>query len=99
MSGGAYDYIYTRVREAAGEVARRHPDCNLHRTFARLLEQVADALYEVEWADSGDTDGSKAEAAIREVVSPQQVLETSVERAEKAAENLRKALEEARNGR
>jgi hypothetical protein len=99
MSGGSYDYISGRVEEAAGMVARRAdgaPNESLRRAFAAHLELVSIALHDLEWVDSGDTSPGDEEAAIRKVISPEAELAMTVQRAEKALEALRGALEAAR---
>lgn len=64
MSGGSYDYVYSRVEEAAAEVDQRHPTSMLHRAFATHLRLVAVALHDIEWTDSGDYGAGGDVAAI-----------------------------------
>ena len=51
MSGGAFDYIYGRVAEAA--------DYAEDLEIKDLLNDLADLLYEEEWYESGDTNKEK----------------------------------------
>lgn len=60
MSGGSMDYLYSRVRYAD---FRR--DTPLRRVFAEHLDQVADALHDIEWVDSSDYGPGDEDAAIR----------------------------------
>lgn len=41
MSGGSYDYAYSRVRDMAVEVRARHPMCPKRLAFAAHLSKVA----------------------------------------------------------
>jgi hypothetical protein len=70
VSGGSYEYAYTRVLDMAGEMERRElerlsPDTPLRIAFRGLLERVGAAMKAVEWVDSGDCSEPHAEAAIR----------------------------------
>ncbi len=85
MSGGAYDYAYSRIEAAADRLeARAHTP--LRRAFVTHLRLVARAMHAVEWQDSGD--GADDEAAMRAVISP------AMEAAEMAAV-LRQAIADA----
>lgn len=63
MSGGAYDYAYTRIEDLARQIRGTTP---LRRAFKTHLQLVAKAAHAIEWADSGDSDEPDAESAIRE---------------------------------
>jgi hypothetical protein len=58
VSGGSLNYLYSRVEEAAGDIAIRYGNqANYNSTgiaFAKLLLQVSKALKDVEWDMSGD---------------------------------------------
>lgn len=99
MSGGSYDYAYSKIEDLAREVRRRANDPNykrqgkaLRQGFARLLDLVARAAYELEWADSGDTSWEQAEPHLRAVVSPQNVLAAALGIASCAREGLDEAI-------
>lgn len=52
MSGGHYDYVCWKIEEIQIE----HTDTMPRRAaFQKLISLVGHAMYEVEWADSGDT--------------------------------------------
>lgn len=57
MSGGHYDYAFTRVEEMAqlmeGEAGEMF-DFNLRLRTARFLGRVAALMRKIEWEDSGD---------------------------------------------
>jgi hypothetical protein len=51
MSGGSYDYVYSRI----DEIEIRDADTNPRRAaFQKLLRLVAAAMHDIEWVDSGD---------------------------------------------
>lgn len=50
MSGGAYDYVYGLI----GGIELRTNSDPRRMAFQKLLKLVADAMYEIEWVDSGD---------------------------------------------
>lgn len=52
MSGGSYDYLYSRVESMAENIPHRN---NPRRVaFKKLLSLVADAMHAIEWVDSCD---------------------------------------------
>ena len=55
MSGGSYNYAYSRVEDMASEMKMRHATQPTILAFATHLERVAEAMRAVEWADSSDT--------------------------------------------
>ena len=94
MSGGSYEYAYQRVRSMADDLRRQ--DTNpLRAAFANHLQIVADAMYAVEWVDSGDKGPGDENAAIRACLSPGAELESAIKMAEAAMVTLSGALEEA----
>lgn len=71
MSGGSYDYAYSRVREFVERAERREskketPD-PLRLAFFQHLELVAVAMKNVEWVDSSDLSEGDEHEAIRKV--------------------------------
>jgi len=83
MSGGSMDYLYLRVDEVADELLRSQDP--LRAAFGKRLKLVADALYAVEWVDSGDLGIGDDADAIRAALAPGDALEMAVERAQAAA--------------
>jgi len=65
MSGGAYDYAYSRVLNFADEL-RAEGDLDaasseLREEFREHLRLVAETMRSIEWNDSGDGDQDEAE--------------------------------------
>lgn len=59
MSGGSYEYAYSKVFDMVGEMERLEqagfaPNTPLRIAFRGLLERVGAAMKAVEWVDSGD---------------------------------------------
>lgn len=99
MSGGSYDYAFGKIRDLAEEVRRKasdHQGKTLRHGFARLLDAVADAAYELEWCDSGDTSWEQAEPVLRKVVAPHYVLGAAIDIATSAREGLDEAIRMAK---
>ena len=61
MSGGSWDYLYSKVREAGERLA--HDRDPLRRAMAPRVEALAVAMRAIEWNDSGD--GADEDTAIR----------------------------------
>lgn len=98
MSGGSYDYGFSKLNALAEAIDRRSREepqgKTLRRAFAKMLRRMADAAYELEWADSGDTDWAQAEAALRRVVKPADELAMATEDAKAACQELERLLTE-----
>lgn len=63
MSGGAYDYFFSKIEDYAKEV--RIDNCPYRQSFVNLLNKVAEAAYKIEWVDSGDCgEGDEIKAII-----------------------------------
>lgn len=53
MSGGSYDYVCFKIKEAATNI--RDQDADPRRAaFAKLLDLVGNAMHDIEWVDSSD---------------------------------------------
>lgn len=66
MSGGRYDYAYVKVQDFADDICKsRDP---LWRAFGAHCKLVADAMYAIEWVDSGDSNRDEAVKAIKAVL-------------------------------
>lgn len=99
MSGGSYDYFYSRLEHVADQVSRsRGIDENtrpaLRRAFAAHLCKVAEAMRSIEWNDSGDGDGREI-ARIEAVIGPNAELAVLIAEAKSARAELDAALERA----
>lgn len=95
MSGGALDYLYSRVEDAALTIMSRSKTKE-QLAFAKHLLLVSEALRDVEWVMSGDMDDGDDTAAIMKVITPDTVLQSEIERAEAAAASLQEAIKLAR---
>lgn len=70
MSGGSYNYAYSRVREFANDLEYQSEERDLapevrelRARFAAHLLLVAKAMHDIEWVDSADYgEGQEAEA-------------------------------------
>lgn len=88
MSGGSMDYLYSRVEDAANIIGGT-PE---RKAFARHLYRVAEALHDIEWVDSCDYGPGDENAAIMACVSGSDVLESAIESARYARDELDRAL-------
>ena len=92
MSGGSMQYLSYKVEDASFR-----EDTPERRAFRKHLNLVAEALHAIEWADSGDTHpGDHDTPAILKCITPGAVLESEIERAERARDDLLSALRKAR---
>lgn len=92
MSGGSLDYAYSKVEIIAFDV-RLNATTSLHRTFARHLVRVAEALKAMEWMLSGDASPGAELDAIRKVISIGEELRCAVEDAKNSRKELDGILE------
>ena len=60
MSGGSYNYVYSKIADAADEICLKgNCSCTspaLRKAFAKHMRLVAKAMRAIEWNDSGDGD-------------------------------------------
>jgi len=94
MSGGSYDYAYCKVADMADQLS--HSGSNERKAFARLLRNVAQAMHDVEWVDSGDMCKGDESKAIQEALggpASQLILDESVTSAKEALDDLKEAIE------
>lgn len=72
MSGGAYQYLYSSVNDFANSIDpdadRNHEAVKLRKRFAKHLKLVADAMYAIEWVDSGDMSSGDEVDAIKKAL-------------------------------
>ena len=61
MSGGSYDYIYSKIEDIQ---IRRQDENPRRRAFQKLLKNVANAMHDIEWVDSGDSSPGDEDEAI-----------------------------------
>jgi hypothetical protein len=62
MSGGSWDYVCYKISEAADELVR----CGdpLRAALGKHMQQLAEVMHDIEWADSGDSSPDYAVASI-----------------------------------
>ena len=89
MSGGSMNYLYSKLDYDA-TFPTNTPE---RRAFKEHLVKVSKALHDIEWVDSGDYKTGDENAAIRACLSSDQLLESVIEQAEDALQNLRAELE------
>ena len=91
MSGGSMDYLYSKLEDA-----RIDPVTPLRRAFIRHIKKVAQALYEIEWADSGDTtkNNGNERLAIMDCIGSGAELEQIIDEARNTMSELQRALKE-----
>ena len=92
MSGGSLDYAYIKINNIIEDIVRKSNLTPLHKTFVKHLVKVSEALHDLEWMLSGDTSEGSEIDAIREVVTINEELESVIEEAKKAKENLEEVL-------
>lgn len=93
MSGGSYDYVSTKMQDAASSLRERHAD-QLHViALAELLDRVAKVMHDIEWADSCDTSWTEQlDAEIRAVLAPGADVTTGIRLAGELLELLNKTI-------
>ena len=96
MSGGSYDYVEHRLNDCASTLRARHRDMPHVMALAALLDELSGVMHDIEWADSGDTSWNDAlDAKIRQIVSPAQELQVTIDDAKLAESALHTALTRA----
>jgi hypothetical protein len=98
MSGGSYDYFYSKVEHVAAcireDSIEEYTRPSLRRAFKAHLLKVADALHAVEWNDSGDGDSEEC-AKIEACLAPGAEIEAATAAARVAMAELGGAIERA----
>lgn len=77
MSGGSWDYLCYKVKDAAKQLCEEK--CNHRKAFGKHLHLISEALHDIEWVDSCDLGRGDEIKAIMKCIEPQDVLNTSVE--------------------
>jgi hypothetical protein len=93
MSGGSMNYLYSKL-ECNATFSTHTPE---RRAFKEHLVKVSKALHDIEWVDSGDYGPGDENAAIRACLSQEQLLESVIEQAEEAMQNLRAEIERVKS--
>lgn len=77
MSGGSYDYLFDKVEDAARRLLQdKH---QTRKAFGRHLLLVSKALHDIEWVDSSDMDEGDDLESILKCITPNDVLEVTIE--------------------
>jgi hypothetical protein len=67
MSGGSWDYVFSRFDGVANRLAKESDP--LRRLLGRRVELISKALHDIEWVDSDDYGSGDDVAAIKAVLS------------------------------
>lgn len=91
MSGGSYNYAYSRISELADSI-REHGNCSaatpaLRKAFAAHLRDCAEACRAIEWNDSCDGDDREVDL-IRKCIAPDAALMQAISDAKEAQDAL-----------
>lgn len=97
MSGGSWEYVYSRVEDAADRLCESQD--TLRRAFGEHLKLCAKALHDVEWVDSSDYGKGADVEAIRAVVAPAMEAGAAVELLQEQIARARKVLARLEDGR
>lgn len=95
MSGGSLDYVYNKVSDAAGCI-RSLSKKPIHLAFAKHLDLVSKALYDLELVFSHDCSYPSEERAIQACLKENDELTSAREEAEKVLKNLQEVLEKSK---
>lgn len=93
MSGGSYDYVFSRFSDAADTLRGRHPNESHVLALAAHLDALSDVMHSIEWADSCDTSWTpELDARIRGVLLPGEEIGVAIKRAEAVQASLKELL-------
>ena len=96
MSGGSWDYIYGKFSEVGRRLSA--DSCPYRRALAAKVLEVSDAMYAIEWVDSGDNAEGSDILAIKKALGTgcnEAVLDVLVKDARDMVLRLNKAIKEA----
>ena len=96
MSGGHYDYAYSKLLDFIVNL-RIKGGCHtappvVRQAFKEHLLKVSEAMKAIEWNDSGDGDRNEEEL-IMKCISNSDVLQLAIDDAKKSFEEFKKILE------
>lgn len=83
MSGGSLEYFYQRVRDL--EFSTNTPE---RKAFKKHLNLIAEALYAIEWVDSGDYGEGEENEPIMKCIKSHDVLDFLIEEGKQLIEDL-----------
>jgi hypothetical protein len=100
MSGGSYDYFYTKLEEFAGQL-RIEGGCPGNCAFPHERKALQDHLFKlvkllsaIEWNDSGDGDPNERKLML-EFLGTERILESVLYEARKTLGNLHFEIQRA----
>tara|TARA_R110000868_G_scaffold336554_2_gene597462 strand:- start:929 stop:1219 length:291 start_codon:yes stop_codon:yes gene_type:complete len=91
MSGGSMDYLCYKLDDVSFDLST--PE---RRAFKKHLELVSKALHDIEWVDSGDYATGDEVEAILACITPQAVLQETIDTATNAMNGLSHWIDEAK---
>lgn len=95
MSGGFYEYADYKLRSFIGEFAAE-ANTPLRKAFLTHLIDVAEAIHDIEWVDSGDYGPGDENESIKKVLGPhwkELTLESVLQEMESTKEQLKELFE------
>jgi len=92
MSGGSYDYFYSKLDDIADRIDLKNPE---RKAFVKHLKKVVKALHDIEWVDSYDYGENGEIEAIMKCILHKDVLQIAIDDAKQAQENLDRAIKKA----
>ncbi len=91
MSGGSWDYLCFKVKDAAQRL--KYDKCATRRAFGHHLMLVSEALHDIEWVDSDDKGAGDEIEAINRCISKTQFLGELLKEAKTITDDLNKLIE------
>lgn len=99
MSGGAYQYAYSRLENDFLWEFSRRANTPERKEFANHISKVIKAMRDIEWVDSGDYAPGDENAAIMECIDRVELLERHIQEAQKAGDMLEELIERSKKER
>ncbi len=90
MSGGALNYLYCDINQKIETMKRNTP---LRRAFFAHMNLISEALFAIEWEDSGDTEEGSADIHMSKCISDKMLLKSMIAEAKKTQEELQELIE------
>lgn len=92
MSGGMLDYSYEKVNEIS-DMIKEKSDKEIHRTFADHLDDVADALHDIEWVLSADYGEGDEVESILKVISKKDIGLSAIKNIKKTLFSIQEVID------
>jgi len=97
MSGGSWDYVSHRIQEAAQRLCESKK--SERRALGKHMTLIAEAMHDIEWVDSGDSGEGKEIASIMKCITPQDVLNASIDEAKDMIARLKEIIDQIEGGK